>query len=140
MYLTAQRPAADVAHPLGINAYYYMHNLRWAGHVPRALPQPRFVRGHESVPKVQGQARRIRSYLDIFAPDDAVVEEVQRSVYHLDRNILSDGGHSPWVHVCGRVTVEFDIEAGLANVWRAELFWLSGEARRVWQEPGYRTM
>ena len=90
---------------------------------------------------MDGPPRRLRSYVDLIAPDDVVEDEIQRALHHLHGQIASGASqHPPWAHVCGRVRVEFEIEAALANVWGAELHWLADEARRVWSNPGYYTL
>lgn len=139
MYLTAQRPVTDPVELLGINAYLYHHGFTWSGHPPQPLPPLVFVRGHESAPRGLLQVRRVRSYLDVVAPDDASLDEVRRAIAHLHGSIASQPAPS-WHHLCGRCRVEFGLEAALSKAWHAEYHWLWSEAERLWLDPGYATI
>jgi len=136
MYLTAHRPIGPPNDLLGINTYLYTHGVVWPGHPPPKTPDPVYARGHEAAPRVEGNLRRLRSYLDIVGPDDAGLDEVRQAIAHLHR-VVTSGIHGPWTHVCGRCSVEFGLEAALAGVWHAELHWLWGDAEQLWRVPGY---
>lgn len=137
MYLAAQRPVVDEAYAWpGINAYLYLHGRSWPGRPPPNLPAATYNRRHEFVPHHPG--RRIRSYLDLVAPDDVHSDELRRAIAHV-HGVVTSGVARPWVHICGRCEVTFLVEPSLDNVWHAELHLLWDEAERLWMDPGYVT-
>ncbi len=138
MYVTAQRPAADEPYVWpGINAYLYLHQMTWSGNPPPNLSAASFEACHEIVPSRPG--RRIRSYLDIVAPDDCARDELRRAVEHLHGIVTSGASARPWSHVFGRCQVTFMIEPALDAAWHAELHLLWDEAQRLRFDPDYRT-
>lgn len=133
MYLTAHRPGSGLNF-FPINSYLYLHEITWV-QLPPILPEPRWVREHVAT---VSNARQLRSYLDIVAPDDVNLDEVNLALNHL-LGVVESGQHSPWTRTCGRVQVTFDLEQGLAPAWRAELAQLSDAARNLWIHPAYAT-
>jgi hypothetical protein len=102
----------------------------------RSAAAARYDRRHEFVPHHPG--RRIRSYLDVLAPDDADVEELRRAIAQL-HGVVTSGIARPWVYICGRCEVTFLVEPSLDKVWRAELHLLWNEAEQLWRDPNYVT-
>ncbi len=78
MYLTAQRVFAPQSKQTGINAFLYTHaGRRW--HVPPGdIPDRDPGRLAQKRIAVKPPGNRVRSYLDIVAPDDLDLEELQR--------------------------------------------------------------
>jgi len=70
MYLRAQRVSVPDSHETGINAFLYSHPGRHWDTPPEEIPdQSLGLLAHKRV-DVEEAGNRVRSYLDIVAPDD----------------------------------------------------------------------
>lgn len=107
----------------GINTYYHEHGPRddWQWEPPPGVPDEdpgTMVDDHTRV-TVRGTGR-IRSYLDIAAPDGMPPSQLAR-VHDIVAAALRAGGQFPLVVVSGPLFVRFEVEGALRHDWRAEL-------------------
>lgn len=121
MFLVIQHVAT--AEQDGVNAYIHEHGPRndWDWEPPRGVPDedPGVVIDRLTRVTVQGRGR-VRSYLDIAAPDGTPVSMLTR-VYDVIASVLRAGGQFPLVVVSGPLFVRFEVEEALRYDWRAEL-------------------
>lgn len=107
----------------GINAYCHAHGARddWEWEPPAGVPDedPGTLLEHLSHVNVTGRGR-VRSYLDIAAPDGVPVSMLS-GVRLLVVALLSAGARFPLVVVSGPLFVRFEVEEALRHEWRAEL-------------------
>jgi hypothetical protein len=112
MYLTAQHVVAPVSGAEGINAFYYEHGPDDWGVPPPEIP------ANETI-TVPPPGNRVRSYLDVVAPDSAPWAEIRQSfltfVTQVQRRPF------PWVGVAGRCLFRIGLDLGLASRWQHEL-------------------
>jgi hypothetical protein len=114
----------------GINVFIHAHgeDFSWpddAAKLPEANPG-RLVDERTSVPP---GGNRVRSYLDVLAPDGTREDEVRRALGKLSEHLASTP--NPTVQRHGRVTLRFGTEAGLEERREAELLNL---ARAIWTD------
>jgi hypothetical protein len=117
MRLAAQRVVSPGGRQ-GVNAFCYLHGP----HVWLDTPPPEIAShpGHlvESRIEVKPPGNRVRSYLEILAPDDtpsrAILEKALDIVGLLENRPL------PLQVQSGEVGFEFNAELGLAAPWRYE--------------------
>ncbi len=128
MYLTAHRVVSPSTGEQGINAFYRLHGDEWRGldEDPESVPS-RLVRSRRLVTT---KGNRIRSYLDVIAPDASSPGEVLSSFHEFL------GAPSPSAFPCDTVLrgVRFrvGVERSLAASWRAEAQRLFNECLQVW--------
>jgi hypothetical protein len=107
----------------GINAYLHEHGPRtdWQWEPPPGVPDrdPGTVVENRTRVTVQGLGR-VRSYLDIAAPDGLPVAQLER-VHDILTATLRAGGQFPLVIVSGPLFIRFEVEGALRHDWRAEL-------------------
>jgi hypothetical protein len=129
MYLTAQRVRSS-AGAEGINSFFYAHGPNaWQGLPPQGIPDrnPGNLVAQSIV--VPPPGNRVRSYLDVVAPDEtpwseirpafmAVVSEAQRRPF-------------PWSGASGRVLFRLGMEQALAQLWQREIADLYRAAQAV---------
>ncbi len=120
MYLTAQRVVSPSGQAEGINAFYYSHGpYVWEGLPPAGIPDSNpGVLVYQSVAVRQG-GNRVRSYLDVVAPDETNWTEIRQSfvafVSESQRTAL------PWVVVRGRSFFRIGMQLGLVQHWQSEM-------------------
>jgi hypothetical protein len=121
MFLVVQHVAT--AEQDGINAYCHEHGIRedWQWEPPPGVPDedPGTMIEHLTRVTVQGRGR-VRSYLDIAAPDGVPVSILSR-VQLIVVAVLGSGAQFPLVVVSGPIFVRFEVEEALRYDWRAEL-------------------
>jgi hypothetical protein len=120
MYLTAQRVVAPRSKETGINAFLYAHAGRhW--HVPPSdIPDRDPGRLERKNIVVKPPGNRVRSYLDIVAPDDLNAEELQRRLMTFLRRM--QGSPLPWEAVEGPCLFRIGMDAELAKAgWSREV-------------------
>ncbi len=129
MYLAALHVISPANGQEGVNAFYYRHaGPDWIV-PPNAVPDEdpgELVKKDVAVPP---GGNRVRSYLDIIAPDTASWPEIRGNflAFVLD----TESQPFPWNGVVGRCRFRAGIEDGLAAAWRSELGALYGAARKV---------
>jgi hypothetical protein len=107
----------------GINAYCHEHGLRedWQWEPPPGVPDQDTGTVVDDLTRVTVQGLgRVRSYLDIAAPDGTPASMLSR-VHDLVAAVLRSGGQFPLVVVSGPLFVRFEVEEALRYDWRAEL-------------------
>lgn len=121
MFLVVQHVAT--AEQDGVNAYIHEHGVRddWEWEPPPGIPDedPGTVIDDLTRVTVQGRGR-VRSYLDIAAPDGTPASLSSR-VHDVVASVLRSGGQFPLVIVSGPIFVRFEVEEALRYDWRAEL-------------------
>jgi hypothetical protein len=119
MYLAAQRVRAPSGDE-GINAFFYLHGRGWLGPPPPdVLPEQdpgELVAKHL---EVSPSGNRVRSYLDLVAPD----ETPSAQLVSLTRELLrtAELHPLPWGIVIGDCLVRFGLDKALLPSWNAEL-------------------
>lgn len=131
MYLTAQRVTSGTGDADGINAFYHMHRDAWAGRDVKPEDAPGYLVTRRLA--VDPGGNRIRSYLDVLAPDTTspslIIADFQRFV---TGPVPERFPHE----FAGTVaTFRMAIERSLAASWRAEALRLFSECLHVWISP-----
>jgi hypothetical protein len=129
MLLTAQHVHRS-AEQDGINAFCSLHGpYTWYGPPPAGIPEQNpGQRVHERV-AIPAGGNRVRSYLDIVAPDETPTSEILSAIPTFVANMRSQA--LPWVDTVGRCTFRFEVEPALRDLWATELEALLGAALRV---------
>lgn len=112
----------------GVNAFLYRHgNFVWDGYPPaQFFPDQNPGELTLSHVEVTPPGNRIRSYLDIVAPDEVTEGEIRRALgTFLER---SRAQPLPWVGVIGRCFLRVGMERELTRTWRDEIASLYREA------------
>lgn len=132
MYLTAQRVKHPMSGEEGINAFSYMHGPRlWDGLPPNGIPDEDPGELASSRVAVAPPGNRVRSYVDIVAPDETPWTEIRPAfIAFVSEAQASD---MPWSGVVGRCFFRAGMEAALATNWQEELLDLyrAAEAARI---------
>jgi len=121
MYATAHRVASPTTGVEGINAFHYLHGgYEWDG-----APPPEFLPEtnpgtllNDSV-AVPPPGNRVRSVLDVVAPDGTAPREIERAL--ADVTSRDAPASFPAVWTSGRFWFRFGLELALVPVWRQEL-------------------
>jgi hypothetical protein len=120
MYLTAQRVLAPTSQKTGINAFLYAHaGRKW--HVPPSdIPDRDPGRLERKDIAVPPPGNRVRSYLDIVAPDDLSADELRRRLLAFLKRV--QGQPFPWEAVDGPCLFRIGMDAELAKAgWSREV-------------------
>jgi hypothetical protein len=130
MHLVAQRVVQAGSHAdrkTGVNAYCYYHSdTRWAeAPPPESLPRGQLV---GRIIEVSPSGNRVRSYLEVTAPDDTHDMQIIGVVQSGANQLAEKGEAPPWRLIHGEVSFSFDVEAALAEHWQIELRLLLGYA------------
>jgi len=135
MKLVAQRVVQAGSAPhrrSGINAFCYLHgDLLWLDAPPADLGRGQLASQIVEVSPPAGN--RVRSYLEITAPDSTPDRQMVSAVQS-GADFLADAGRPPpWRFGHGEVSFAFEVEAALAAQWQVELRMLLGYALAVRQ-------
>jgi hypothetical protein len=133
MLLTSQRVKSPDGQE-GINAFCYLHGpYDWAGEPPLGIPDANVGQRVNEQVNLRPGGNKVRSYLDIIAPDETPTSEILASV----RPFLGRmrGRALPWVGTVGRTTFRFGLELGLGEKWGAEFGALLDAALQVRVPP-----
>lgn len=138
MKLVAQRvvrlPSASSSGAGGVNAFCWLHGDRFWLDVPPDDLGPGKLAG--SIVEVPIGGNRVRSFLEIVAPDSTPGRQITAAVGG-GAELLADAERAlPWKLSHGEVTFEFSIEAGMAATWQLELRILLGYALAVRSKSG----
>lgn len=121
MYLTAQRVVAPAGDHEGINVFRYSHGDQvWTGTAPAQL-HPDADPGVlvSQIVTVAPPGNRVRSFLDLVAPEDAGLQEVRAAVEALAEGDAPPTFPTEWTR--GRLYIRFGSDRALAPFWRSEL-------------------
>jgi len=117
MLLTAQR-VEKAAREQGINAFCNLHGpYDWIEPPPGIPENNPGQRVNQSI-QVSPGGNRVRSYLDIIAPDETPTTEILAAVPRFLESVRATP--LPWSGRIGRCTFRFGIELGLLSQWPAE--------------------
>lgn len=117
MYLTAQRVLSTTGQ-CGVNVFLYSHgHFVWAG-APAFDVATNPGELVDSIVEVPPRMNRVRSYLDIAAPDEARWPEI---VAAFDALRAAPAARLPHTVVIGRVQATVNMERALAPAYRFEL-------------------
>jgi hypothetical protein len=130
MVLTAQRVWNPTSGREGVNAFCSLHGPHdWVGEPPTGVPDDNpgeRVNAHVAIPP---GGNRVRSYLDIVAPDETPTAEILSAVRRF--LALARSRELPWVATVGRCTFRFGLERGIEAEWATEFRTLLDAALRV---------
>lgn len=131
MYITAHRVTRDTSDHT--NAFIHVHgsDFPWptdASGLPETDPgQNLETLRHIELPP---GGNRVRSYLDVLAPDDTAWSVLDNALHALAQDI--DQRLNPAIFKYGPVTVRFGVDFGLTPSRRAELTRLHGYVSTRW--------
>jgi hypothetical protein len=131
MYLTAHHVASPAKQREGINVFLYFHE----GQAWELLSPPDVADRNPGVLVAQSisvapPGNRVRSYLDIIAPDDVRWEEVHVGLSEFVGRCQS--GPLPWAGESGAVYFRVGMESVVANRWQKEVATLYRSAQALW--------
>jgi hypothetical protein len=127
MYLTAQRVVAPKTGEIGINAFLYLHPGRTWTVPPNEIPDKVPGRLKKTNIAIPPPGNRIRSYLDIVAPDEISGEELKRRLLTFLKRV--ERQPFPWDAVEGACRFRIEMDAQLASAgWSKEVAALAGAA------------
>jgi hypothetical protein len=130
MYLTAQHVRAPVSDAEGVNAFFYLHGTdAWdelaAAGIPDRNPGTLAAQSITLPPP----GNRVRSYLDIVAPDETPWSEIHQAfVVFVSR---SQRQPLPWVGAVGRFHFRIGVELSLVGRLQQEIADLYRAAQSV---------
>ena len=118
MYVCAQRVFRPNDAAQGINSFYYLHGpYVWQGALPTGLlPEENPGVFTDSIVEIDPPGNRVRSYLDVVAPDGTPLGHLVHAVVSLGVAVAL-----PVVWGQGNVWCRFGAEQALAVQWRHEL-------------------
>lgn len=119
MYLTSHHVVDPSSKREGISSFLYLHGSRdWDQPPPEVPDQEPGALEAQSI-SVPPPGNRVRSYLDIVAPDGALWDEIRAGL--MDFVEQSQSAPLPWDRVSGRCRFRMGMELGLARQWQREL-------------------
>lgn len=138
MYLAAQHVVSPGG-SAGINAFHYQHGPRvWQGLPPPGIPDldPGTLVNQSVV--VEPPGNRVRSYLDVIAPDGTPTAEIRQAFI----GFLSEAQSSPlpWAGVSGPCLFRISMERTLIGHWQREVVHLYDAVCRLLKEASSRTL
>jgi hypothetical protein len=133
MYITAHRVRAPTSNAEGINAFFYVHgSVVWDDPVAAGIPDenPGTLMA-QSIALSPPSGNRVRSYLDIVAPDETPWPEVRQSFVTFVSSRLREP--LPWAAAVGRCYFRIGVELGLMDHLEREIadLYQAGQGVRV---------
>ncbi len=126
MHLIAQR-VRSLQDQEGVNAFCYSHGpIRWLDKPPSDLHPGRLV---NSRMEITPPGNRIRSFLEIIAPDVTPSRQVWKAI--MECIDLFENKKLPLNVLSGDIAFQFDLDSALAPAWRQELEFLLHHALAV---------
>lgn len=117
----------------GVNALCFSHSgLFWLDDPPPEMGPGVLVNSIVEVPR---GINRVRSHLEILAPDNTPNRQIVASVQGGVEFLIDIGRVQPWELTHSGVRFIFNVEASLAGTWQVELRILLGYALAV-RPPG----
>jgi hypothetical protein len=130
MYLTAHHVISPSSQAEGFNSFFYVHGpYVWDAAPPAGIPDNNpgeLMATHIEVPP---PGNRVRSYLDVVAPDETPWSEIHESFIAFASQAQQQA--FPWVGVVGRCLFRINLELGLAQQWHHEIANLYRAAQTV---------
>ena len=131
MYLTAHHVVSPTSRREGFNTFLYLHeDQAWehlfAPDVPERNPGTLRVQSISLPPP----GNRVRSYLDIVAPDDVRWEDVHVGLMEFVGHCQS--GPLPWAGEARSGYFRVGMDRGLSSRWQKELATLYRAAQALW--------
>jgi hypothetical protein len=117
MYITAHHVVAPKDGSEGLNAFLYLHGKGQWSAPPRPEEDPGELK--RKLISVEPPGNRIRSYLDIVAPDPTSWGEIRQAFMQFVSESQRDP--LPWARTLGQCLFRFGAEAELAKRWRTEI-------------------
>lgn len=134
MYLTAHRVRSLSTKEEGINAFYRVHGVNWRGVDTTPVDaQSTLVEQHREITPGDN---RVRSYLDIIAPDASNPRAIVADFH----SFLTESSPQefPAIYLGDSARFELGLELSLAASWRAEAELLFHECLHVWMQSNRR--
>lgn len=128
MYLTAQRVVRTSTGETGINAFFHEHGRRSWNEPPVPENDPGKLVSDRIT--VAPPGNRVRSYIDIVAPDGTAATELF-SAFAKFLARQTKGAPLPWIATIGACLFRVGMDGSLAKTWRAELVALVVEAIKL---------
>lgn len=129
MKLVAQRVVRPSDQASGINAYCYLHpGIHWPDAPPENLGRGLL---EQQLIEIPPPGNRVRSYLDITAPDGTSEQTITDVVLSGADWLASQARELPWELAHGEVSFSFNLDLGLVHQWPVELRILLGYALQV---------
>ncbi len=119
MYLTSHHVLAPSSQHEGINSFLYLHGSYTWQEPPPGIPDQNLGTLAAQSISLRPPGNRIRSYLDIVAPDEARWDEVR--IEMMDFVGKSQRNPLPWAGQSGRCYFRLGMELRLAQQWQKEL-------------------
>jgi hypothetical protein len=131
VYLTAQHVLSPVTQREGVNAFLYLHEGQaWEqlalADVPDQNPGTLLAQSISVAPP----GNRVRSYLDIVAPDGVRWEDVHVGLMEVVGRCQS--GPLPWASQSKSGYFRLGMDLGLSSRWQKELAVLYRSAQALW--------
>jgi hypothetical protein len=119
MRLTAHRVVRPQTGETGLNAFCYLHGpYAWLDQPPKEIVETPGVLVNAAV-EVEPPGNRVRSYLDVWAPDATPNAEIAQAIRNAGD--LLEARPLPLRVQSGSVSFHFDADRQLALGWRVEL-------------------
>lgn len=119
MYLTSLHVVDPTTGREGFNAFYYRHGPFVWNAPPPDIPDGNPGELMESRISVPSGGNRVRSFLDVVAPDEATLTEIRHDfvafVGYAQRQPF------PWDGIVRRCRFRVGVEHGLVNRWHREI-------------------
>jgi hypothetical protein len=135
MYLTAQRVISPVTGAEGVNVFAYGHGPYVWHDAPPFTPEqnPGTLFASSVEPQVPPPGNRVRSYLDILAPDATPREALEVALQVVVTGMPP--ARLPATATVGSCWFRFSMEEKLAGSWREELRALLARAVQLLPAP-----
>lgn len=135
MFITAQHVVSPVSKLEGINTFLFVHDGQAWEHVsvPDIPDQNPGVLRAQSI-SVMPPGNRVRSYLDIVAPDEVRWDDVRVGLAEFVGRCSS--GPLPWAGESRNGYLRIGMERALSSAWQRELAILYRAAQVLWMAHG----
>ncbi|MBI3204057.1 MAG: hypothetical protein HYZ29_21145 [Myxococcales bacterium] len=119
MYLTSHHVVSPSSGQEGVNTFLYLHGpYTWTQPPPGIPDQNPGTLSAQSI-SVRPPGNRVRSYLDIVAPDETRWAEVRSALMEFVG--MCQRSPFPWTEQSGKCSFRLGMELGIAGQWQREL-------------------
>jgi hypothetical protein len=119
MYLTSHHVISPSTLHEGVNSFLYSHGAYDWSDLPPGIPDENPGTLVAQSISVRPPGNRVRSYLDISAPDDVRWSDLRVAL--MDFVGRSQRSSLPWIGSSGRCYFRLGMELGLVRQWQKEL-------------------